>query len=107
MLQQLDDPRPRRNLRERHVFVKRSRCAPNIDIRNARMRRRKVADDMHIVTAICQSAQVRQESHVMTVPLVRKHAQYAGRGYAANGQNGKQRYCSLDGVYHDKKGSRT
>jgi len=71
------------------------------------MRRVEIADDMHVVPAVSQRLQVRQEHHVMAVPVVRKHAEYASRRHAAavrrlqKGGNAEQQRGN-GGINHDR-----
>lgn len=66
--------------RERDVVVGHRHRAEHADVRYVRMRRLEIADDVHVVAAVRQRPQIRQEHHVMAVPVVREHAEYAHPG---------------------------
>ncbi|KAE9545681.1 hypothetical protein AGLY_001224 [Aphis glycines] len=87
-LQRFDDAKVPGIVRHSNVVVGHGHGTGDTDVGNFRVRRCEIADYVHVVSAVCQSPQVRHEHHVMAVPLVREHSEYASRGRAVRSGHG-------------------
>jgi len=87
---------------ERDIVVGHGHGARDADVGNVRVRRIEIANYVHIVSAVCQCPQVRQEHHVMAVPVVREHSENTSRGRAVKrGHRGRDEKIRHSGVHHN------